>query len=91
MILTLFKLAQTPARGGSVRVRILEYSKSFFFMMISRDTLADLREMQEDVAEHFVDENFPISGETYWTCVECLATAKLAELRGELSELNTSM
>ena len=60
-------------------------------MMIYRDTLADLREMQEDMVAHFVDENFPISGETYWTCVECLATAKLAELRGELSELNTSI
>jgi hypothetical protein len=60
-------------------------------MMISRDTLADLRGMQEDMAEHFVDENFPISGETYWTCVECLAVAKLAELRGELNELNISM
>ena len=60
-------------------------------MMISRDTLADLREMQEDMVAHFVDENFPISGETYWTCVECLATATLAELRGELSELNTSI
>jgi hypothetical protein len=60
-------------------------------MMISRDTLVDLRGMQEDMAAHFVDENFPISGETYWTCVECLATAKLAELRGELIELNTSM
>ena len=60
-------------------------------MMIDRSTLTDLREMQEDIASHFADENFPISGETYWTCVECLATAKLAELRGELSELNTSM
>jgi hypothetical protein len=60
-------------------------------MMIDRDTLTDLRELHEDMAAHFVDENFPISGETYWTCVECLATTKLAELRGELSELNTSM
>ena len=60
-------------------------------MMISRDTLTNLRELHEDMAAHFVDENFPISGETYWTCVECLATAKLAELRGELIELNTSM
>ena len=40
--------------------------------------------MQEDLAEHFTDEFFPISGETYWTCVESLATAKLAELRGEI-------
>ena len=60
-------------------------------MMIDRGTLTDLREMQEDMAEHFTDENFPVSGETYWTCVQCLAEAKLAELRGELSELNTDM
>jgi hypothetical protein len=60
-------------------------------MIISRDTLTDLREMQEDVAEYFTDDNFPISGETYWTCVQCLAETKLAELRGELSELNTGM
>jgi hypothetical protein len=60
-------------------------------MMIDRDTLTDLRGMQEDMAAHFADENFPISGETYWTCVQCLAEAKLAELRGELNELNTDM
>jgi hypothetical protein len=53
-------------------------------MMITRTSLKDLREMQEDMAEHFTDENFPISGETYWTCVQCLAEAKLAELRGEI-------
>lgn len=53
-------------------------------MQITREQLKDLREMHEDMAEHFADENFPISGETYWTCVECLAIAKLAELRGEL-------
>jgi len=54
------------------------------FMIISRDQLADLQGMQEDMASHFTDENFPISGETYWTCVQALAEAKLAELRGEL-------
>jgi hypothetical protein len=53
-------------------------------MQITREKLTDLRQLQEDMASHFVNENFPISGETYWTCVECLATAKLAELRGEL-------
>lgn len=53
-------------------------------MMIQRTQLKDLQEMQEDMAEYFTDENFPISGETYWTCVHCLAEAKLAELRGEL-------
>lgn len=53
-------------------------------MIISRDVLNDLKGMQEDMAEHFADENFPISGETYWTCVQCLAEAKLAELRGEI-------
>lgn len=54
-------------------------------MMITRPTLTNLQEMQEDMAEYFTDENFPISGETYWTCVQCLAEAKLAELRGELN------
>jgi hypothetical protein len=53
-------------------------------MHIDRETLQELREFQEDAAAHFVDEFFPMSGEVYWTCVESLATTKLAELRGEL-------
>ena len=53
-------------------------------MYITYETNKELIEMQEDLAEHFTDEFFPISGETYWTCVESLATAKLAELRGEI-------
>jgi hypothetical protein len=53
-------------------------------MQISKEQLKDLQAMHEDMAAYFTDENFPISGETYWTCVECLAIAKLAELRGEL-------
>ena len=54
-------------------------------MNITREQLNDLKGLQEDIASHFVDDNFPISGETYWTCVECFAIAKLAELRGELN------
>jgi hypothetical protein len=54
-------------------------------MNINRETLRELQKLQEDIAEYFADENFPISGETYWTCIQCLAEAKLAELRGELS------
>lgn len=56
-------------------------------MMITRNALTELRELHEDVAENFTDAYFPISGETYWTCVQALAEAKLAELRGELNEL----
>jgi hypothetical protein len=52
-------------------------------MQISREILDDLTGLQEDVAASFTDENM-VSGETYWTIVESLATAKLAELRGEL-------
>lgn len=51
-------------------------------MNIDRETLKNLTELQEDTAEYFVNENFPMSGELYWTIVESLATAKLAELRG---------
>ncbi len=54
-------------------------------MNISREQLKNLQDLQEDMASYFTDENFPISGETYWTCVECLAKAKIAELRGELT------
>jgi hypothetical protein len=53
------------------------------FMNIDRELLDDLTGLQEDVAASFTDENM-MSGEVYWTVVESLATAKLAELRGEL-------
>lgn len=57
---------------------------TIILMIIQRETLNDLRGVQEDIAAYFTDQHFPISGETYWTCVQCLAEAKLAELRGEI-------
>lgn len=54
-------------------------------MIIDKDILKDLTELQEDTASYFVDENFPMSGELYWTVVESLATTKLAEIRGQLA------
>ena len=51
-------------------------------MHIEKNQLTDLQYLHEDIAEYFTDENM-ISGETYWTCVESVAIAKLAELRGE--------
>lgn len=56
-------------------------------MQINRDQLEELKGLQEDMAAHFTDDNL-VSGETYWTCVECFAQAKLAELRGELAYNN---
>ena len=52
-------------------------------MEIQRETLRDLQYLQEDIAAYFTDEHV-VSGETYWTCVEAVAIAKLAELRGEI-------
>jgi len=52
-------------------------------MQIDRDQLEELKGLQEDTAAHFTDTNL-VSGETYWTCVEAFAQAKLAELHGEL-------
>lgn len=52
-------------------------------MQIDLNQLEELKGLQEDIAAHFTDSNF-VSGETYWTCVEAFAQAKLAELRGEL-------
>ena len=51
-------------------------------MQIKRNQLRELQYLQEDIAEYFTDEHV-VSGETYWTCVESVAIAKLAELRGE--------
>ena len=51
-------------------------------MQIRRHQLRELQYLQEDIAEYFTDENM-VSGETYWTCIESIAIAKLAELRGE--------
>ena len=52
-------------------------------MNISRDQLDTLTGLLEDTVEYFCDEH-RLSGELAWTIAECLATAKLAELRGEL-------
>ena len=52
-------------------------------MEIQRTSLRELQQLQEDIAEYFCDE-YGVSGETYWTCVETMGAAKLAELRGEI-------
>jgi len=55
-------------------------------MEISRPQLNEITEVIEDTVEYFCDQQ-TISGELGWTIVETLATAKLAELRGELSHV----
>ena len=52
-------------------------------MEIQRETLRELQYLQEDIAAYFTDENM-VSGETYWPCIESIAIAKLAELRGDI-------
>ena len=52
-------------------------------MQIKRNQLRELQYLQEDIAEYFTDENM-VSGETYWTCIESIAIAKLAEVRGDV-------
>ena len=53
-------------------------------MHISGPQLTELTEVIEDTIEYFCDKE-QVSGQLTWTVVECLATAKLAELKGELS------
>jgi hypothetical protein len=53
-------------------------------MIMNRETHDELFKLQEDMAQYFTGEYFPVSGEAYWTVVECIAIAKLAELRGEV-------
>ena len=55
-------------------------------MQISRPHLDEITQVIEDTVEYACDQN-QLSGELVWTIIECLATAKLAELRGELTEV----
>ena len=53
-------------------------------MELNRTELQELTELFEDTAEYYCDGKM-ISGQKLWTVLECLATAKLAELNGEIS------
>ncbi len=50
-------------------------------MNITQSQLQELTELIEDGAEYFCDQE-QMSGELAWTVIECLATAKLAEMKG---------
>lgn len=52
-------------------------------LTVSKEALNDLMDLQEDIASSFTQEHF-IAGKSYWTCVECLAQTKLAELDGQI-------
>jgi len=52
-------------------------------MEMTRTQLAEITELFEDTAEYYCDQNV-MSGQKLWTVLECLATAKLAELNGEI-------
>ncbi len=54
-------------------------------MNITRPQLSEITEVIEDTVEYACDQN-QLSGELVWTVIETLATAKLAELRGELND-----
>ncbi len=53
-------------------------------MHISNQQSKELIEIIEDTIEYFCDKE-KVSVQLAWTCIECLATAKLAELNGELT------
>ena len=50
-------------------------------MNITRPELKEITETIEDTVQYVCD-NERLSGELVWTIVECLATAKIAELKG---------
>jgi len=56
-------------------------------MTLTRDQLDTLTGLIEDSAEFYCSQEM-VSGETFWSCVGCLATAKLAELHGKLTYTN---
>lgn len=57
-------------------------------MEISREMLQELTEVTEDTVQYFCDSQ-QVSGQLAWTCIEALATAKLAELDGQLTSVSS--
>ena len=49
--------------------------------VLDRDVHTEIVELIEDMVEHSCDTHM-LSGELVWTVVECLATAKLAQMKG---------
>ena len=55
-----------------------------YFLTLRFPALVVGTRVVEDTIEYFCDQN-QVSGELAWTVLECLATAKIAELKGELA------
>ena len=53
-------------------------------MQISGSQLTELTEVIEDTIEYFCDKE-TVSGELAWTVISCLAEAKIAEMKGEVT------
>ena len=53
-------------------------------MKLARPHLDEITDVIEDTVEYACDQ-YQLSGELVWTVLQCLATAKLAELQGELA------
>jgi|TARA_B100001094_G_scaffold144170_1_gene139671 hypothetical protein len=54
-------------------------------MQISQEQHDQLIELIEDTIGYFCDENM-VSGELAYSIMECLATAKVAEMQGIITE-----
>lgn len=53
--------------------------------VVEPEALNNLMDLQEDAAAFFLSSTpTPISGQTYWTCVESFAQTKLAEMEGKI-------
>ena len=50
-------------------------------MQLTQEQSTQLRELLEDTISYWCDEN-RTSGELAWTVTECMATAKLAQIKG---------
>jgi len=49
---------------------------------LNQETHQQLKEIIEDSVEFFCDENM-VSGELTWIVIQCLAEAKIAQIKGE--------
>jgi len=50
---------------------------------LDKDSHTELRHLLEDTIEYWCDQNM-VSGELAWLVTQCLATAKVEQLRGNI-------
>ena len=73
---------------GTYAIIVSHSDKPMDSVTVQPEAVTILRELLEDSVAHWCEGEFmngtPVSGETAWKIIECLAVAKQAQFKGEI-------